>query len=243
MANSSLLERYKNGQHEDVWDELRSHEVISGDLREEAMAVAVETMTRVGNNVNLIAGRLEKAGWTPQNSYREMPDDTDLTFFSEAEKKSGAPMPVSLEAFWKVVGGVDFVWDYRSGAEPPKLGPNLQMDEMDPLLIYSGDVMHHMFDEWDEMDFPEEGEDECFSIWLAPDHFHKANISGGDPYVIYVPFRGADPIVENEDHELPFVDYLRHCFRFGGFSKLDEYKDRADVKAFVQSMTEGLQPF
>jgi hypothetical protein len=56
---------------------------------------------------------------------------------------------------------------------------------------------------------------------LAPDYLHKANISGGEPYGFTLGIDEVDPIFEDEEHALPFVDYLRLCFRLGGFPRLE----------------------
>ncbi len=50
------------------------------------------------------------------------------------EETTGAPLPVSLRAFWEVVGGINFVWDYERG-DAPDLGVDLPMDDMDPLSV------------------------------------------------------------------------------------------------------------
>jgi hypothetical protein len=47
----------------------------------------------------------------------------------------------------------------------------------------------------------------------------------------------------NEDHELPFVDYLRLSFRWAGFPRLELYADRPDVREFLLVMCEGLERF
>lgn len=101
-------------------------------------------------------------------------------------QRTGSKVPVSLEAFWKVVGGVKLAWDYRSENAPPSLGVDLPMIEMDPLWVEPLKVMDpYLFDEWDEQDFPEE--EEYFTINLAPDFYHKADISGGEPLLSYPP--------------------------------------------------------
>ena len=64
-------------------------------------------------------------------------------------------------------------------------------------------------------------EDERDAIWIAPDDLHKAGTSGGDPYAIAVPDLRADGELLDERHALMFVEYLRLCFRFGGFPGYD----------------------
>jgi hypothetical protein len=52
---------------------------------------------------------------------------------------------------------------------------------------------------------------------IAPDNYHKNNVSGGPPYSIIVPNKAIDAKLENEWHTTTFVNYLRICFRHGGF--------------------------
>ena len=84
---------------------------------------------------------------------------------------------------------------------------------------------------------------EPFRIDLAPDYLHKANISGGMPYAILVPFPGADPVLADERLELPFVEYLRLAFKWGGFPGLEEHAQRDDVQRFVAEFGIGILPF
>ena len=47
----------------------------------------------------------------------------------------------------------------------------------------------------------------------------------------------------NEAHELPFVDYLRLCFRWAGFPRLEGDADRPDVREFLKVLGDGLELF
>jgi hypothetical protein len=159
------------------------------------------------------------------------------------EEITGAPLPVSLRAFWEVVGGINFVWDYERGGAPD-LGVDLPMEEMDPLCVDPPEVVTRLFEEWEEQRSGVDPElADPFNLDLAPDYLHKANISGGGPYGIELPFLGADPVFANEAHQLPFVDYLRLCFRWAGFPRLERHADRPDVREFLKAMSKGLEPF
>jgi hypothetical protein len=243
-AAGDLLARYRRGEHGPVWNELRSYEALAGDLLEEARAVAKETMTRVARNADLLGDRLAVSGWRPLYSeLRTRPRAEDWEVMRRIEETTGTPLPVSLRAFWEAVGGINFVWDYKSG-DPPDLGVDLPIDEMDPLCVDAPEVVTHVFDMWEEQ---RSGIDpelvDPFHLDLAPDYLHKANTSGGGPYGIELPFLGADPIFANEAHELPFVDYLRLCFRWAGFPRLERHADRPGVRAFLEVMNQGLEPF
>jgi hypothetical protein len=202
-ATGDLLARYLGGEFVAVWNELRSHEALGGELLEEAWAVAKETMMRVSRNVDRLGERLAASGWRPLYS----------------------------------------VWDYESG-DAPDLGVDLPMDEMDPLCVDAPEVVTHVFEEWEEQSAGVDPElVGPLNLDLAPDFLHKANISGGGPYRIELPFFGADPVFAKEAHKLPFVDYLRLCFHWAGFPRLERHAARPDVRHFLEVMSKGLEPF
>ena len=144
-ASGDLVARYRRGEHEAVWRELRAHEGIDGDFRAEALAVARETITRVACCTDLLAGRLAARGWTALTGrLRTPPGEEDAGLMEAVERHTGAPLPPSLRAFWEIVGGIDFVWDYRTEKQAPGLGPDLAMVEMDPLCVNSPEVVPYL---------------------------------------------------------------------------------------------------
>src|SRR5260221_86073 len=130
-----LLRRYETGNFEAVWHEIRSHSHVEGSLRAEVLEVAIAAMRRVARNADLLADRLRVRGWKPHMAeligLRSQPSAQDEAVFSRIIEISGAPIPPTLLAFWNVVGGINFVWDWTSGETPPDLGIALPMDEMD----------------------------------------------------------------------------------------------------------------
>jgi hypothetical protein len=243
-ATGDLFARYLRGEHDAVWNELRSHEALGGDLLEEARAVAKETMKRVARGADLLSERLAALGWQPlYGELRTRPRAEGWDVMRRIEEVTRAPLPLSIRAFWEVVGGVNFVWDYESG-DAAELGVDLPMDQLDPLCVYSPEDVTFLFEEWEEHRSGVDPEfADPFNLDLAPDYLHKANISGGGPYGIELPFLGADPIFAAEAHEIPFVDYLRLCFRWGGFPRLERHAGRRDVREFLELMTKDLDPF
>jgi hypothetical protein len=244
-APGDLLARYRRGEHEKVWSELRAHEAIAGDCRAEALAVAAETMTRVARSANLLAERLASRGWTAlAGRLRWLPNVAKSATMHDIEQFTGAPLPPSLHAFWDKVGGIDFVWNYENDTPAPDLGPDLAMVEMDPLCVDSAEHVKYLLKEWEgcRSKVDPELDDPC-SLDLAPDHLHKANVSGGSSYGIELPYLGADPIFVNEEHGLPFVDYLRLAFRWGGFPRLERHAHDIDVRKFVTEITRDMEPF
>lgn len=241
-GGGDLLVRYQRGEYSQVWMELRRYERIGGDLLEEAKVVAAESMKRVARNADLLAARLETLGWQPlYDQLRTAPQAEDQEVMRQLEELSGAPLPLSLRAFWEVVGGINFAGN--SDAVLPFAG-GFYLSVMDPLCVDAPETAAYQFEDWlyqRQATHPELWDPAA--VILSPDYLCKANISGGAAYQIVLPFYGADPIFSNEEHQLPFVDYLRLCFRWGGFSRLERHQERLDVQNFLQTMTKDLEPF
>jgi hypothetical protein len=246
-AFRDLVARYRAGEHVQVWQTLCSLGPIAGDLRQEADAVAHETMKRVAHNLDLLASRFYARGWVALTGMlRTSPKPDDGRICAEIERITKSPIPPSLSAFWHVVGGVDLVWDYNTEKRPPVLLPGitLDLDVLDPLFIAAPADVEYLFGEWEhavEKTHPELLDP--FSIDLAPDYLHKANISGGAAYAIELPHFGADPVLQNERHRLPLVGYLRHCLRWAGFAMLERHAGDNGVAHLVATLTEGFEPF
>ena len=245
QAFGDLVTRYRRGDHIQVWQVLRSFDAMGGDLRKEAEDVAVETMKRVGHNVDLLALRLKEKGWQALGGkLRTKPDPGDAPIFDEITRITRGPIPPSLLAFWQVVGGVDFVWNYHRDEKPPDLLAGVEFTGLDPLRIDAPAQVEYLFDEWEETIEKTRPElIDPFSLQLAPDYLHKADISGGAPYAVELPFFCADPLFRNEEHRLPFVDYLRHSLRWAGFSRLERHASVDGVANLVRTLTKGFEPF
>lgn len=215
----NYLERYRNGEYEQVWNDLQA---LSQAVRQEphyslACEVAAETMRRVRRNCERLISRLRSAGYVfgvypdgsrgyyTQGALVPLSDSmrADLTSLEEQV----GPLPLSLVAFWQEVGSVDFV-----GRHPSWPGG------LDPLVVYPPEAALSDLDS-------EEGEvngSVQIEASLAPDDLHKDNISGGSPYSVALPDPSADFLFLNERHNLLFVPYLRLAIlRWGGFPGLD----------------------
>ena len=244
-AQGDLITRYRKGEHEAVWSELRSHEVVAGDFRDEALAVAAETMARVRRNADVLAERLAARGWAALGgSLRLEPSAEGARVMQRIEAITACGLPASLRGFWQVVGGIDLIWDHGRGEKAPDLGVGLDLAAMDPLAVDAPDRAEYVIEEWrDQRAGVDPDLADPYRLDLAPDARHKANAGGGPAYAVELPFLGADPYFINEPHNLPFVDYLRLAFRWGGFPGLEKAQERAEVRALVADLTRGLEPF
>jgi hypothetical protein len=215
----NYLERYKNGEYQQVWEELLA---LGPKVRQEphfsqAWAVAEETMRRVQRNCALIVSRLEEEGYTfgvyPDGSkdyfsFGPLVPPTEQTSADiEVLEEMAGPIPLSLLAFWKIVGSVDLV-GMRQGWPFGR----------DPLVV---ELPAGAIDWLENIEFDLEG-GEPMEAALAPDDLHKDHTSGGSPYVVRLPDESADFLLRNEYHGLYFVPYLRLAILdWGGFPGLD----------------------
>jgi len=237
-----LFDRYQAGAHREVWQELVSlgDRVREDPIAADALAVAYETMRRVESNVRTLAERLGTMGYRFVDDPSELgasptrphvPPPADIQKRVIAFEKEFGTLPLSLRAFYEVVGEVNFIGQH------PTLDPAGNSVAADPLLVYGLDDGIVEYDEGDEDD-GEEGRPSAVTI--APDDLHKANTSGGDPYEMAIPDLRADGELLNERHSLFFVDYLRLCCRFGGFPS---YDGAAKVPAEIGRLAAGLVDF
>ena len=214
----TYLARYVQGEYEQVWRELGA---LGPTVREEpilidAYAVACETMRRAGENVRRIIARLGQIGyrfehaplgtWQP-NQRVHTPPAPDVARQVAALQAMVGPLPLSLRAWYEIVGDVNLMgrhpaWDERACP--------------DPLVVEGLSAWDSEYADWRDQR-EEGGGDEPFVLPFAPDYYHKANVSGGSPYGVVLPCPSADAPVAMEWHETTFVDYLRVAFRWGGF--------------------------
>jgi hypothetical protein len=228
-----LYDRYVAGEHSAVWSELIAqgaavrHEPLAAD----ALAVVYETMSRVDQNIRALIERLGEIGFeftTPDGLRRRttdihVPPNAGTAKRIQQIERAIGPIPLSIRAFYEVVGSVDLIGRH------PSLAPSNGTVAPDPIVVIG------IEEAWSDAEDEGDG-----TLILAPDDLHKSNVSGGDPYEIGVPDAAADARVLNERHNLLFVDYLRLCFRFGGFPG---YDGQADVPLEIGHLRDGLLEF
>lgn len=232
----NYLERYRNGEHAQVWAELQA---LGAGVREaqylpHAEAVAAETMRRVRRNCERLVARLNALGYVfgtyPDGTRRSYPAEPLSAPFAgqndeidELEDEAG-PLPLALVAFWREVGAVDFVGMH------PRWPAGL-----DPLVVDPPEgALSFLFGGEDD-----EGAGQFAG--LAPDDLHKDNTSGGDPYGVRLPNPAADFLFEYERHGLLFVPYLRLAIlEWGGFPGL---AGRDQSFPPLDELHAGLEPF
>jgi len=126
-----LLDRYMQGEHEAVWRDLLA---LGATVREDphaadALAVAYETMSRVEANVRIISNRLTQLGFTKGDGPLHAPPNRNVgSQIRELEKVAGT-LPISLRAFYEIVGSVD--WNGHLASLLPSTRPQVA----DPFVV------------------------------------------------------------------------------------------------------------
>ena len=234
LRAGDLVARYENGDHQGVWSDLGAVEHLDGPWRAEAEQVAVLTMERVRRNAVSLASALIARGWPvslEQALPGPAPDVEDM--LSQLEQITGSAAPPALAAYWRIVGTIDLVpretWD-----EPFPPGVPEQLAVADPLEILDLSTAWFSVEEWQEESAELHPEiTGPLELTIAADYLHKANISGGAPYSLWLPHPGADPLVRDEEHCLTFTDYLRRAFAGKGFLRLDR-QDEWEAHGFTR---------
>lgn len=272
----TYLERYVAGEYEQVWADLVAlgPHVRQQSVYADALAVAQETMRRVRRNIETLIPRLEAAGyqfgyaWAQGQEFPSRPPDPVFApplphvsqLLTELEAQVGV-LPLSLRAFYEVVGSVNFV------GEPPSAWSSwgAVSDGLDALYVYplmgTLEDTTSWEDQYGEMTeeewyLPATDEDDlcdtrayaalphdCWLVPIAPDEWFKYNISGCGAYEIATPNLAADTRLLTERHRTTFVNYLRVCLRWAGFPKLDQVAHAPAELAGIAALTRDLPPF
>lgn len=225
MASRGWLDRYRSGEREQVWHELRQlgDRVRGGALEREAQGVCDEMAHRARHNIEVLVGRLREQGFQfhtnddsrgPVVPYR--PPTEQATSLDAWLQDRFGPIPMVVSSWVRIVGDVWLVGTHPSWAES---------SAADPLVIelegtrYPDTSIRDYFDgefeawqEWSGADDEAGG----FALPVAPDRLHKDNVSGGAPYGVRLPDGTAEGLFVGEV-AMPFVAYLNLVFRHGGF--------------------------
>jgi hypothetical protein len=226
-----LARRYLDGEREQVWEELGAlgPAVREPEWAEQAWSIAWETMRRVRRNVEVLLQRYEAAGYRLK-SQLPLGAPGDPEQLEALETLAGGPIPLSMRAFWAVVGSLDLRQDHgqtvhdwlqQAPSDLERLGDD------DPLYV------RHLDDTLEAAARTVRVDDRLY-VFFAPDCFHKANVSGGENYHLYLPDPSADfrivGDVSPERDGQHFVQALRRSLQGGGF------RGRLDVRSYDRWM-------
>jgi hypothetical protein len=246
---STFLKRYQAGKRITVWNEIRAlgAEVRSPHYYEDVKAVVDETMDRVRYNLDLLVARLREDGykfvWPGHENYyidrsRCLPNEDTPELIALLEQLTG-PIPLVISSWMLRVGDVNLVGNHPKWPEPDMYTDALVVEfeykswglEDDGARSYY-EMEYNNWQSW----VKEDGLEAVgpFSLAFAPDVYHKVNVSGGTPYAIILPNAGADALIEIYGKQSYFVDYLRECFKWGGFPGFGDKEKGRDNGTIVE---------
>ena len=160
-----------------------------------------------------------------QEEYRKAPDATRL--LKRLEQVTG-PLPLSIRAWYEVVGGVNFVGDHQGWytliTEGVRERENDVFDnggyylhplaELDPLFLYPLDEQRVALMEQSRQVDPQRKQ---LFLDLWPDEAAKYLDPVRDYAQVTLPSSTVDAVLHGAWNDLTFVEYLRECFHWGGF--------------------------
>jgi hypothetical protein len=241
-ARGDLLSRWRAGELS-VWDDLLKIPAIEGDLRCEARALGDEIMRRVARNADVITGRLRERGYDFSHDPRPSPDARLDSLIERIEGTTHGRIPLALSCFWRLVGGID--WRPADLCLPTDWLNEFSQEDVDPLVIGGLEFAEYSLQEWEET-LTNKGPEVAgpLKIILAPDRYHKVDVSGGAPYSMVVPGGGTDNVLVGTQEGLPLVPYLRLAFQWGGFVGIASSGPRSPAtEELIRWLSAGLEPF
>jgi hypothetical protein len=249
---STLYDRYLEGFYQQVYDALQAEQdqVFVEQNYENALPVSREIMKRVRYNIELLIPRLHDLGYQfGQGFFEDMsPEEKaavemDAPIFKEPDSQTPekvvlleqltGTLPLSLKCWYEEVGSVNLV-----GMFPSSSDRDFSLEYgciLDPLFIYSVEMAIKKVTSYVNKGVWNRDP----SLALSPDNFFKYGFGGTGAYSVILPCKAFDAPLLLERHNTTFVNYLRICFRWGGFPGL-AYENRLTqeeltflTKAFV----------
>jgi hypothetical protein len=166
----------------------------------------------VGHSIRLLVKRLTEWGFLFECPAKVFPgpESSAAAAIALIEREVGV-LPLALKVFWRQVGSVDLC-----GYHPKWEG----CDYPDPIVVYPPSIAIQELD-----DFLSDKEERLrcnfpYRVPIAPDDYHKADVSGGMWYNVSVPAVADDPPLNHEWHHTTFVDYLELAVQWAGFPGL-----------------------
>jgi hypothetical protein len=247
---NKLYEAFSISRIHETWGVYcgESHRLSDPGFNNEVIAFSRAVFSRINDNLNVLIDNLVSSGYqfASPNDVKGIPDP-EVWVWSQGLEQQGIVIPISLRAFISEVGAIDLM---GSNPEWPKSGyAGLDRESgndvwyTDPLVVgyVSETNILGMYEGW-QYQIKEEGRENVgpFVIEFAPDHFHKANISGGVPYSINASVPSVDCLVLYERLNTSFLTHVRNAIEWGGmpgFKYIDEYD-----KNIIERLRSNLLP-
>jgi len=221
----TYLERYQQGDYEAVWAELTAlgEDVMARKIRDDARAVAMETMRRARSNIQTLGG-----------PFRPPPKRTADTI-KALEKQLRGKLPLSLHAWWLHVGEVALtglivlpldpasIFKPQPPFFPPRRAWETSIEAWRRTLLAEGNSPEQAEAAMAAAIAEFEAQDEEYDVLaeipfdprhrhpLIPDDLATAGIKDGT-YNVLLPQPTADFPLENAEGAPLFVPWLRQSF-------------------------------
>ena len=234
-----LYERYMKEFHQEVYDEIlvRNEEIFDKSLYQDVQLVLREIMQRVRSNIEVIIPRLRTLNYRFGEGFWNQFDDLspeekaeiekDVPIFKAPESETAekiarlesliGTLSLSFKCWYENVGSVNLIGLFDS-SNTTSVSTFEYGSILDPLFVYSMDMVLNMVEGFIADD-----------VWkneplltLSPDNYYKYGFSGSGVYAIRIPSPTFDASLLLERHQTTFINYLRLCFRWGGFPGLEQ---------------------
>ena len=170
-------------------------------------------IVEVHKAIVLICRNLERLGFQfdhPESVCPGPERDVERSI-ADIEREAG-PIPRALKLFWTRIGSVDL-----SGHHPDWTG----CEYPDQLMVAPTWPAIEQLESFLSDREAREAANFPYLIPIAPDLYHKADVSGGMWYNIEMPSHHDDPPLNDERHQTTFLNYLSIAIRYGGFPGLE----------------------
>jgi len=202
------------------------------EFKTEALNHVRQVMRRVRKNIETIIANLSQDEYQfafPENVL--VPPDPNLFEWIGEYENKGIYIPLSLQAWLSEIGCVNLMGSHPKWEKPAYIfedGPRTNdVWYTDPLVVFlTNDYVDYLYEEW-KYHVEEKGLNEYgpFRLDIAPDHIHKANISGGLPFQVLADTPAVDAFLINERHCTSFLNYVRIAIARAGFPGFDYIND------------------
>lgn len=247
-----LFERYLAGETKTVYDDIEAlgAEAFRPENIEAIEKILHETFSRVAHNLKIIHKALQEIGYQLKTEFSHSFEKPLQAPFANTEAlldklknaiKPFGHIPLSLQYFYKYVGGVNFVWDFDNHQE-------FMWSMADPLEIFSLDDLTSYItrEEWAEemQDYIQNEKYSNAFIDLASEDLRKDNTSGsGLMYALLVTTQPSiDSPFIHSPYQTTFIDYLRICFEYCGFPGIAHPEHKNDYQDFFAIVKPQLKP-
>ncbi|MEM7336784.1 MAG: hypothetical protein AAF490_32225 [Chloroflexota bacterium] len=250
----SLLERYRLGHRVEVWNEI--HEIGQNWQKSQYITdisdVVNETIDRVRFNVDTLIKNLQHESYeftSPTfkdyhfNRSRSIPPSNIDELITFLENLYG-PIPLIIVAWMRFVGDVNLVGNHPLWPEKDMFTDALVVEfEFGAWPLSKAEIQTQYefeLEQWHDLAEGFGAENAPKFKWhFSPDVYLKVAVSGGQAYGIFLPDDSVDASIEIHGNQMYFIDYLRHCFTWGGFPGFGD-KEKGRDNGVIERLSEGL---